>query len=116
MSTAVTTKARLERLVRPFKFVANGDRKFEPNAAMLPCIASIACDGWQESSPGDKMHKLILVLAGQVDVEGASGGWLVIPNHILHIRNRNVLVHQRRCSENGLCRPQINDGMRLYTQ
>jgi AraC-like DNA-binding protein len=85
LSTAVTTKARLERLVRPFKFVANGDRKFEPNAAMLPCIASIACDGWQESSPGDKMHKLILVLAGQVDVEGASGGWLVIPNHFIFI-------------------------------
>ncbi len=31
------------------------------------------------------MHKMILVLEGQVDVEGASGGWLVIPNHIIFI-------------------------------
>jgi len=42
-------------------------------------------DAWHEGSLGDAMHKLILVLAGQVDVEGGSGGWLVLPNHLILI-------------------------------
>lgn len=52
---------------------------------MTPSMTTVDCDRWQESSTGDVMHKTILVLAGQVDVEGASGGWLVIPNHIIFI-------------------------------
>jgi AraC-like DNA-binding protein len=31
------------------------------------------------------MHKLILVISGQVDVEGGSGGWLVVPNHLIFV-------------------------------
>lgn len=31
------------------------------------------------------MHKLILVETGQLDVEGASGGWLVVPGHIIFV-------------------------------
>lgn len=52
---------------------------------MEPSIATIECGQWQESSTGDPMHKMILVLRGQIDVEGASGGWLVVPNHIIFI-------------------------------
>jgi AraC-like DNA-binding protein len=42
-------------------------------------------DRWHEGSLGDPMHKLVLVLAGHVDVEGGSGGWLVLPNHLILI-------------------------------
>ncbi len=34
---------------------------------------------------GEAMHKMILVLDGQIDVEGGQGGWLVIANHIIFI-------------------------------
>jgi AraC-like DNA-binding protein len=72
-------------LVRPFKLVACEQRRFAPDAAPNPSIHMVESGAWQESSAGESMHKLILVLDGQVDVEGASGGWLVIPNHIIFI-------------------------------
>jgi AraC-like DNA-binding protein len=81
----VTTTARLERLVRPFKLVACDRRRFAPDAARKPSIHLVQSGAWQESSPGDSMHKMILVLTGQVDVEGGQGGWLIIPNHIIFI-------------------------------
>jgi AraC-like DNA-binding protein len=81
----VTTTARLERLVRPFKLVACGRRRFAPDRAPKPSIHLVQSGAWQESSTGDSMHKMILVLGGQVDVEGGSGGWLIIPNHIIFI-------------------------------
>ena len=85
MPVTVSTKSRLERIVRPFELVVSKGRKFAPSAGMVPAIVSVACDNWQESSIGDGMHKAILVLEGQVDIEGASGGWLVIPNHIIFV-------------------------------
>jgi AraC-like DNA-binding protein len=72
-------------LVRPFKLVARGRRRFVPNASRKPSIQLVQSGAWQESSTGDSMHKMILVLRGQVDVEGGQGGWLVIPNHIIFI-------------------------------
>jgi AraC-like DNA-binding protein len=72
-------------LVRPFKLVACQQRRFAPDAAPQPSIRLVQSGAWQESSAGEPMHKMILVLDGQVDVEGTSGGWLVIPNHIIFI-------------------------------
>jgi AraC-like DNA-binding protein len=71
--------------VRPFDLLPCSTRRFAPNAARAPSIALVQSGAWAESSSGDSMHKMILVLGGQVDVEGASGGWLVIPNHIIFI-------------------------------
>lgn len=85
MSRAVTTVARLERTTHRFRLVRSVDRKFARAAADGPAIATIACDAWQESSTGDALHKLILVITGQVDVEGGSGGWLVLPNHMIFV-------------------------------
>jgi AraC-like DNA-binding protein len=82
---SVTTTTRLERLVRPFKLVGGERRRFAPSAAAMPAIHLVRSGAWQESSAGESMHKMILVLEGQVDVEGAQGGWLVIPNHIIFI-------------------------------
>jgi AraC-like DNA-binding protein len=75
----------LERLVKPFRLVPCDRRRFAPDAARKPSIALVQSGAWQESSTGDSMHKMMLVLGGQVDIEGASGGWLVIPNHIIFI-------------------------------
>jgi AraC-like DNA-binding protein len=71
--------------VRPFKLVGCDRRRFAADAAPTPSIHLVRSGLWQESSVGDPMHKMILVLEGQVDVEGGSGGWLVIPNHIIFI-------------------------------
>lgn len=38
-----------------------------------------------EASLGDRMHKLILVKTGQLDVEGTSGGWLVVAGHLIFV-------------------------------
>jgi AraC-like DNA-binding protein len=38
-----------------------------------------------EASSGDRMHKLILVETGQLDVEGASGGWLIVAGHLIFV-------------------------------
>ncbi len=51
----------------------------------LPCAEELTLSRWQESSLGDPMHKLVLVEAGQLDLEGGSGGWLIIPNHLVFI-------------------------------
>jgi AraC-like DNA-binding protein len=85
VSRAVTTIARLERTAHKFKLVHAAGRKFARPAEEGPSIATIACGSWQESSTGDALHKLILVIRGQVDVEGGSGGWLVLPNHMIFV-------------------------------
>jgi AraC-like DNA-binding protein len=71
--------------VRPFKLVACDRRRFAPDPPGRPSIRLVQSGAWQESSRGDAMHKTILVLGGQVDVEGGQGGWLIIPNHIIFI-------------------------------
>ncbi|HVY98704.1 MAG TPA: helix-turn-helix transcriptional regulator [Dongiaceae bacterium] len=71
--------------MRPFKLVSCDRRRFAPDASGKPSIHLVHSGAWQESSAGDSMHKMILVLGGQVDVEGGQGGWLIIPNHIIFI-------------------------------
>lgn len=72
-------------MVQPFHLVSTTGRQFSPDPSLKPSIALVRCDESQESSHGDPMHKMILVLDGQIDIEGASGGWLIIPNHIIFI-------------------------------
>ena len=86
MPRGVTTAARLERTTRPFKLIPGGEaRRFSESGSREPSIAVIDCNRWSESSAGDRMHKMILVVQGQIDVEGGSGGWLVIPNHMIFV-------------------------------
>lgn len=85
MPRGVTTAARLERTLRPFKLLPGSERRFLEKDAGKPSIATIDCNRWSESSTGDGMHKMILVVRGQVDIEGGAGGWLVIPNHMIFI-------------------------------
>ena len=79
------TTARLTRAILPFKPTALNRRRFLSNPDGEPSAARLESDAWHEGSLGDPMHKLILVLAGHVDVEGGSGGWLVIPNHLIFV-------------------------------
>src|SRR3569623_1724852 len=91
----------MERLVRPFKLVDCTRRRFAAGTAPAPSIHLVRSGAWQESSAGEPMHKMILVLDGQVDVEGAQGGWLVIPNHIIFIqaeRAFNLRTAPKTCS------------------
>ena len=81
----VTTAARLERTTRPFELVTCEARRFAEAPSATPSIETVECDGWSESSAGDRLHKIILVTRGQIDVEGGAGGWLVIPNHMIFI-------------------------------
>ncbi|WP_170285083.1 AraC family transcriptional regulator [Microvirga aerophila] len=40
------------------------------------------------------MHKLVLVVSGQVDLEGTSGGWVIIPNHLVFIPAGRPFIFQ----------------------
>jgi AraC-like DNA-binding protein len=85
VSKGVTTATRLERTARPFNLIRGQARKFAGEASCGPSIRTIDCNLWSESSRGDDLHKIIVVLRGQLDVEGGSGGWLVIPNHMIFV-------------------------------
>lgn len=79
------TAARLTRASKAFQPTALRRRRFLSDSSGQPSAARLKLDRWHEGSLGDPMHKLILVLAGQVDVEGGSGGWLVLPNHLIFV-------------------------------
>ena len=81
----VSTRDRLERATRPFEATASADRRLLPPIPGVPSAETIEADGLCENSLGDAMHKLILVEAGQLDVEGQSGGWLIVSNHLIFI-------------------------------
>ncbi|MBS7741775.1 MULTISPECIES: helix-turn-helix transcriptional regulator [unclassified Chelatococcus] len=85
LSKGVNTAARLERTTRPFALIASPARKFVQSTSGELSVAAIECDRWSESSRGDRLHKMILVVRGQIDVEGEAGGWLVVPNHMIFI-------------------------------
>lgn len=90
MLEGVTTVTRLERTARPFKLLSGDARRFAGPPSGEPCITTLDGDSWSESSAGDDMHKVLLVLRGQIDVEGGSGGWLVIPNHMIFVPARRA--------------------------
>jgi AraC-like DNA-binding protein len=78
------TAARLGRAARPFApLAAAGRRRFHAVGPGRPTV--VAADHWREGSLGDPFHKLLLVRAGRLDVEGAAGGWLVLRGHMLFL-------------------------------
>jgi AraC-like DNA-binding protein len=79
------TTARLTRATNTFRPVALRRRQFQSPTSDVPVARRLELDDWHEGSLGDSLHKLILVLCGQIDVEGGSGGWLVLPNHLILI-------------------------------
>ncbi|WP_162918746.1 helix-turn-helix domain-containing protein [Taklimakanibacter deserti] len=82
---SVSTVDRLVRITRDFAFVSRGGRKFAGDSKAGPSVATFDCGEWEESSEGDELHKLVLVVDGMMDVEGGSGGWLVMPNHMIFV-------------------------------
>lgn len=54
-------------------------------ASGVPYAEELRLGKHAESSEGDTMHKLVLVEAGMLDLEGEKGGWLIIPNHMVFI-------------------------------
>ena len=77
------TAARLARAARPFAPETAGRRRFHSATPGRPGV--VAADRWEEGSLGDPLHKLLLVRAGRLDVEGAAGGWLVLRGHMLFL-------------------------------
>lgn len=77
------TAARLGRVARPFAPKVDGPRRFlspRPGHAIR-----IETGRWHEGSLGDPLHKLLLVTAGRLDIEGAAGGWLVLRGHMIFL-------------------------------
>jgi AraC-like DNA-binding protein len=83
LEEASGTAARIARAARPFAARTEGPRRFLSAEPGRP--ASIAADRWEEGSPGDPLHKLLLVRSGRLDIEGAHGGWLVLRGHMLFL-------------------------------
>lgn len=81
----VSTFYRLERVTRSFEPRASAGRRLAGPSSGTPFAEELTLRNHQERSLGDRMHKLVLVLSGQVDVEGEMGGWLIIPNHMIFI-------------------------------
>lgn len=81
----VSTPDRLDRATRPFEPSVSTERRLLPPLPGVPSAESMDVNRLCESSLGDPMHKLILVEAGQLDVEGSTGGWLIVPNHLIFI-------------------------------
>jgi AraC-like DNA-binding protein len=81
----VDTLFRLERSTRTFEPAVSAVRKLVPLSGGHASAQVCALDAWEESSLGDEMHKLVCVAAGQIDLEGSSGGWVIVPNHLVFI-------------------------------
>jgi len=81
---SVSTRDRLERLTRPFAPEASAQRLIAAEDAAAPYAETVKAQ-LCEASPGDRMHKLILVETGQLDVEGAAGGWLIVAGHLIFV-------------------------------
>jgi len=81
---SVSTRDRLERVTKPFRPDASSRRLLAAPGAGAPFAETVTVDVC-EASLGDKMHKLILVETGLLDVEGASGGWLIVAGHLIFV-------------------------------
>lgn len=82
---SVTTLQRLVRTTAPFVPAATATRLLASPQSGVEHAAEIAADQWEEASLGDAMHKLVQVHSGVLDLEGASGGWLILPGHMVFI-------------------------------
>jgi AraC-like DNA-binding protein len=81
----VSTFARLRRAGARFELVESGTRRLASVRPGEPKVRLVTLGPWAEGSTGDEMHKLVFVAAGQIDVEGPHGGWLVPCNHMIFI-------------------------------
>ncbi len=81
----VNTIFRLERATRAFKPFESAKRRLAAPLAGVPSAQTLRLDGWHESSLGDPMCKLVLIVSGQADLEGPAGGWVLLPNHLIFI-------------------------------
>jgi len=82
---SVDTLFRLDRSASVFEPFGSSIRRLVPDSTDHASACELVLDEWQEGSLGDPMHKLVLVVSGQVDLEGASGGWVIIPSHLVFI-------------------------------
>jgi AraC-like DNA-binding protein len=82
---SVTTFSRLDRATLEFEPSASALRLLVPSEPGIPQATRLEVRNWRESTLGDALHKLVLVESGQIDLEGGSGGWLIIPNHLVFI-------------------------------
>jgi AraC-like DNA-binding protein len=82
---SVDTLFRLDRSASAFEPFGSIIRRLVPDATGHASASELILDQWQEGSLGDPMHKLVLVVSGQVDLEGSSGGWVIVPNHLVFI-------------------------------
>jgi AraC-like DNA-binding protein len=81
----VTTFSRLTLAASAFVPLDGRQRRVVPNGRGDAYVETVELGPWEEGSHGDPMHKLVMVLSGQIDVEGTSGGWLVLRNHMIFI-------------------------------
>lgn len=81
----VSTFYRLERVTLPFDPKPSAGRRLASPSSVTPFAEELTLHHHAESSLGDTMHKLVLVISGLLDVEGAMGGWLILPNHMIFI-------------------------------
>jgi AraC-like DNA-binding protein len=82
---SVTTLQRLMRTTAPFIPAATPTRLLASPGSGVEHAAEIVADQWEEASLGDAMHKLVQVRSGVLDLEGTSGGWLILPGHMVFI-------------------------------
>ena len=81
---SVSTRDRLNRVTQPFRPDASARRLLAATGAAAPFAETVTAEVC-EASLGDSMHKLILVDQGLLDVEGASGGWLIVAGHLIFV-------------------------------
>jgi AraC-like DNA-binding protein len=81
----VDTLFRLDRSAQVFEPLGSRIRKLASDSTGQASASELVLDDWQEGSLGDPMHKLVLVVSGQVDLEGGSGGWVIVPNFMVFI-------------------------------
>jgi len=81
----VTTLTRLDRAASEFVPASSPVRLTLSPQPGLELALALRPGAHEEASLGDPMHKLVLVRAGMLDLEGAAGGWLVLSQHMVFI-------------------------------
>lgn len=100
VAVALNSNATYDRLTRatsPFRIQASQRRLLASPDDGQPIASSISADRICEGSDGDRMHKLIIVRSGYLDIEGCLGGWIVLPGHMILIpaeRQFNIIAER----------------------